>query len=73
MCVDIHPQHPHMVVAGLYDGNVAVYNLQTKQGKPSYLSHPHNGISNLIKTCLPCRFLFCDKHDLLGNQLYDRP
>ncbi|XP_023325697.1 dynein intermediate chain 1, axonemal [Eurytemora carolleeae] len=43
MCVDIHPQHPHMVVAGLYDGNVAVYNLQTKQGKPSYLSHPHNG------------------------------
>ena len=46
MCVDIHPevflltrfknlsilpeQHPHMLVVGLYDGNVAVYNLQVK-------------------------------------------
>ena len=30
MSVDLHPAHPHMVVCGLYDGNVAVYNLHTK-------------------------------------------
>ena len=28
MTLDIHPSHPHMLVVGLYDGNVAVYNLQ---------------------------------------------
>ena len=27
---DIHPQHPNMVVVGLYNGNVAVYNLRTR-------------------------------------------
>ena len=43
MCVDIHPRHPHMVVAGLHDGNVAVYNLQSKSSKPTYLSDAENG------------------------------
>ena len=26
--VMFHPQHPHMLAAGLYDGSVVVYNLQ---------------------------------------------
>ena len=43
MCVDIHPQHPHMVVVGLYDGNIAVYNLQTRRSTPSYKSSAQNG------------------------------
>jgi dynein intermediate chain 1 len=43
MCVDIHPQHPHMVVAGLYDGNVVVYNLQRNTSKPAYISNASNG------------------------------
>ena len=27
LCLDLHPVHPHLLVAGLVDGNVAVYNL----------------------------------------------
>ena len=49
MCVDIHPQHPHMVVCGLYDGNVAVYNLHKMRNggvnmkQPTYISSASNG------------------------------
>ena len=43
MSLDINPKHPHMMVAGLADGNVAVYNLQTPGRKPAYLSSARNG------------------------------
>ena len=44
LCLDIHPQHPHMLAAGLTNGNVAVYNLQKKmEGSPSYISTARNG------------------------------
>ena len=43
ICVDIHPDHPHMLAAGLSDGNVAVYNLQKNPQKPSYISTAKNG------------------------------
>ena len=43
MCLDFHPKRPHMIVAGLVCGNVAVYNLQLKSHKPSYLSSTRNG------------------------------
>lgn len=43
ICVDIHPAHPHMLAAGLADGNVAVYNLQKNPQKPSYISTARNG------------------------------
>ena len=44
VCVDIHSNHPHMMVVGLADGNVAVYNLQQKGAqKPSYISSARNG------------------------------
>ena len=43
MCVDMNPQHPHMVVTGLHDGNVAVYNLQLNTSAPVYQSSPRNG------------------------------
>ena len=43
ICVDIHPDHPHMLAAGLSDGNVAVYNLQKNPQKPSYISTARNG------------------------------
>ena len=32
-----------MVVAGLHDGNIAVYNLQTNTGKPCYQSDAVSG------------------------------
>ena len=38
MSVDFHPNHPHMIVAGLSDGNVEVYNLQKKGDKQAYTS-----------------------------------
>ena len=41
--VDVHPDHPHMLAAGLADGNVAVYNLQEKSQKPKYISTARNG------------------------------
>lgn len=43
MTVDINPQHPQMLVAGLHDGNVAVFNLQQRGGQPVYQSSPHLG------------------------------
>ena len=49
MCVDMHPRHPHMLVCGLHDGNVSVYNLHTmRQGganicQPTYFSSANNG------------------------------
>ena len=36
-------KHPHMLVVGLYDGNIAVYNLQKNSGGPSYQSDAKNG------------------------------
>ena len=36
-------QHPHMVLVGLHDGNVAVYNLQNKSKAPVFQSSPRNG------------------------------
>ena len=38
ICIDIHPNHPHMIVAGLCDGNVVVYNLQRKGEDQAYIS-----------------------------------
>ena len=37
------PQHPHMMIVGLHDGNIAVYNLQKNTGQPSYQSDARNG------------------------------
>ncbi|XP_004444527.1 dynein intermediate chain 2, ciliary [Drosophila pseudoobscura] len=38
MCCDIHPTYPFLVVIGLYDGNVAVYNLRDSCKDPLYIS-----------------------------------
>lgn len=48
MCLDFHPQHPYLVVVGLYDGNVAVYNIQLPTKECQFQSNPvmnkHGGI-----------------------------
>lgn len=36
MCCDIHPQYCFLVVIGMYDGNVSVYNLQVNQTDPIF-------------------------------------
>ena len=41
MCLDFHSNHPHMLVAGLYDGNVAVYNLQSSLTRPLNIAPLH--------------------------------
>ncbi|XP_030555011.1 dynein intermediate chain 2, ciliary [Drosophila novamexicana] len=38
MCCDIHPHYPFLVVVGLYDGNVAVYDLRDGCKEPMYIS-----------------------------------
>ena len=38
MCLHFHPQHPSLLVVGLYDGNVLVYDLQNKTDTPIYRS-----------------------------------
>ena len=43
MCVDIHPKHPHIIVVGLVRGNVAIYNLQSKDSTPTHISTTRNG------------------------------
>ena len=43
MCLDFNPKYPHMIVAGLVCGNVAIYNMQLKTNKPTYLSSMKTG------------------------------
>ena len=44
MCLDIHPEHPHLLAAGLYDGTVAVYNLiLTERAQPVFRSTADTG------------------------------
>ena len=43
MCVDFNPFHPHMLAAGLHDGNIAIYNLQKNKKDPLYISDARNG------------------------------
>ncbi|TDG50683.1 hypothetical protein AWZ03_002987 [Drosophila navojoa] len=38
MCCDIHPNYPFLVVLGLYDGNVCVYDLRDGCKAPMYVS-----------------------------------
>ncbi|KAJ8933169.1 hypothetical protein NQ314_014176, partial [Rhamnusium bicolor] len=48
MCVDTHPKYPYMVVVGLYDGSILVYNVQATCKEPAYRSNnvtnKHRGI-----------------------------
>uniref|UniRef100_A0A8C2UM17 Dynein axonemal intermediate chain 1 n=1 Tax=Chinchilla lanigera TaxID=34839 RepID=A0A8C2UM17_CHILA len=43
MCLDIHVDHPYLVVVGHYDGNVAIYNLKKPQSQPSFRSSAKSG------------------------------
>lgn len=60
MCVDIHPKYPYMVVVGLYDGNVLVFNVQATCKKPAFKSNAvvnkHVGI--IWEVCKKNRFYF---------------
>lgn len=38
MCCDIHAKYPFLVAIGLYDGNVAIYNLRENYKDPLYTS-----------------------------------
>lgn len=62
MSVDIHPTLPYLVVLGLYDGNVEVYDLQVSCTVAQYCS---NSVTNKhastvwqvsLKTHLQCKF-----------------
>ena len=48
MCMDIHKKFPYMVVVGLQDGGVNVFNVQVTCKEPAYKSNSimdkHNGI-----------------------------
>ncbi len=43
MCLDIHPEHPYLVTAGLYDGTVLVYDLQENSTEASYKATANTG------------------------------
>lgn len=43
MCLDIHKQLSYLVVVGLYDGSVAVYNLKEDRPQPVYESTAKSG------------------------------
>ena len=34
MCLDFHPQHPHLLAVGCYDGSVLVYDMRSKVQRP---------------------------------------
>lgn len=44
MCLDMHVDHPHLVVVGCYDGNVAIYNLKKpRNSQPCFRSTSKSG------------------------------
>ena len=43
MCLDIHPDQPFVLVIGLYDGTVAVYDLREGENNPIYKSTARTG------------------------------
>ncbi|KAH1168540.1 hypothetical protein KIL84_013130 [Mauremys mutica] len=43
MCLDIHNDHPYLLVVGFYDGNVAIYNLKKLHSQPGYKSSAKSG------------------------------
>ncbi|CAI5787930.1 dynein intermediate chain 1, axonemal [Podarcis lilfordi] len=44
MCLDIHVDHPYLIVVGFYDGNVAIYNLKKPaSSQPGYKSTAKSG------------------------------
>ncbi|GAB6032409.1 cytoplasmic dynein with WD40 domain [Chamberlinius hualienensis] len=43
MSLDIHKDKPNLIVTGMYDGNVAVFDLQEAENKPICQSEPSNG------------------------------
>ncbi|GLH13933.1 Dynein intermediate chain 2, ciliary [Gryllus bimaculatus] len=53
LCIDIHPQHPHLFVIGKSDGNVAVYNVLLATSEPQFKSnsvkYKHGGIVWQVK------------------------
>lgn len=62
MSLDIHPDHPSLVAVGLYDGTVAVYNLQEKSKSPVFSSTPKTG-----KHTDPVWQVLWQKNNLDGN------
>ncbi|KAI9105693.1 WD40-repeat-containing domain protein [Phlyctochytrium arcticum] len=62
MSLDVHPQHPSMLAAGLYDGSVAVYSFQEKSYVPIFKSPPKGG-----KHTDPVWQVCWQKDDLDGN------
>lgn len=56
MCVDIHPKYPFMIVVGLYDGSVHIYNVCVNCKEPQYKSNSvtnkHGGIVWEVYTCI---------------------
>ena len=61
MCLDIHDKYPQMVVVGLYDGNIAVFNLKSNSCSPNYISSAENG-----KHCEPVYSVKWAKDNLDG-------
>ncbi|XP_077137441.1 dynein axonemal intermediate chain 1 isoform X2 [Ranitomeya variabilis] len=43
MCLDIHRDHPYLVAAGFYDGNVAIFNLKSDSPHPKCMSSAKSG------------------------------
>ena len=60
-------QHPHMLVVGMYDGNIAVYNLQKNTGTPSYQSDAKNGKHRDIVWQVGTIFFFFDVANIFRN------
>ena len=69
MCLDFHPKHPHMLVAGLYDGNVAVYNLQSSLIRPLNIAPMYEsdaGGGKHMETCWQVRWIDDDLDNYLN-------
>ncbi len=43
LCLDVHPEHPHLVCVGFYDGSVGVFSVVESVKRPVYQSTAKTG------------------------------
>lgn len=54
LCVDWHPDRPDLLLVGLYDGNVAVYNLSSAEGASAPADDGPEGADGAAGVSLVC-------------------
>ncbi len=69
LCLDVHPEHPHLVCVGFYDGAVAVFSVTESLKRPVYQSTAKTGtwLHKLQLQWSTAHSLFCPALSILEH------